>query len=214
MPGICCVMTYLINWLWFIFVQIPISVTHIEAHRRSASSSSSSSPTLNAENPSNLSSTYSKPIVTSPLQLTLTQVNGRSIVSNNYPDVFNRHAYRWPFIASTTTAKPILLARKPDSQWQTGTNNVDVGLSSTAADVTSTQQAIVDHRAHAHHHTGLGWAYTFSTYTREEKKTVISKKKTIVGPHANISVAHSLVIEQNFVVVRKQCLHFVEVSGD
>lgn len=150
-------MTYLINLIMiYIRANVTMRVTHLDSHRPSVTLSSSSSSTFSAAKPSNLSSTYSKSVVTIPLKLTQTQANGRSIASNNYPDAVNRQVYRWPFVASTTTAKSMLHAKKPDSKWQTGTNNVDVGSNSTLADLSSTQQAIVDHRAHAHHHTGLG----------------------------------------------------------
>lgn len=136
-------------------------VTHVESHHRSVSPSSSLSPsslsTFSAAIPSNLSSTSNKSVVTSPLKLIQTQSYGRSIISNNYPNAVNRHVYRWPFIASTTTIQPTLHARKPDSKSQTGTNNVDVGAASISDDMTSTQQAIVDQRVHAHHHhMGIG----------------------------------------------------------
>lgn len=145
-------MTYLIITIIYI-VQIPFGIS-VELRRKP-------SLLLNAAKSSIASLPNSKSI-TSPLKLTLIQANGHSIASNNYPSAVNRHAYRWPFIVSTTTSKSILHAKKPDSRWQTSTKNTDVRLIATSTEAASTQQPVVDHHArahhyhHHHHHTGQG----------------------------------------------------------
>lgn len=127
------------------------SRNRVEFHRKQASTIIAVKPTT----PSS-PSTYSRSVI-SPLKLTLIQSNSPSIVSGNYPNAVNQHVYRWPLPASTTTTKSILYAKKPDSNRQTGTNDLNAGTTLTSTEETSTQHATVDHRARPyHHHTGLG----------------------------------------------------------
>lgn len=95
-------------------------------------------------------STYSRSAM-SPLKLSVIQSNGPSIVSSNYPNTIIKHTYRWPFITSTTTANFISYAKKPRMNRLNSENDLNIGVTPT-----STEVAVVDHRAHPYHHSGLG----------------------------------------------------------
>lgn len=102
-------------------------------------------------------STYSRSVI-SPLKLTLIQSNDSPIISRNYPNAVIKHEYRWPFIASTTTANHIPYAKKSEMSRQNSASRINTGIISKTTEQANTQHTIVEQRTHPHqpHYSGLG----------------------------------------------------------